>query len=171
MFFGGWDSIGRVIVIGTLAYFGLVVLLRASGNRTLSKMNSFDLVITVAFGSTLAAILTNAQLSLITGLVAIGLLILLQFLITWMSVRSRGFSKTVKTKPTLLVQDGRFLEAALRAVRVTEEEVRSAVRQHGYGGLEQVAAVIMESDGSLSVIGRDRLGTGSALQGVARQQE
>lgn len=44
MFFDGWDSIIRVILAGVLAYVGLVVVLRISGNRTLSKMNSFDLV-------------------------------------------------------------------------------------------------------------------------------
>lgn len=167
MFFASWGSIGRVLLVGTLAYAGLVLLLRISGNRTLSKMNSFDLVITVAFGSVLASILTSADLSLSTGMVAIGLLILLQYLITWLSVRSRSLSRTVKTQPTLLLSGGHFRTAALRKVRVTEEEVRSAVRQHGYGDLDRVAAVIMESDGSLSVISHERLGAGSALTGVA----
>lgn len=165
--FEGWDSIGRVIGIGTLAYIGLIVLLRLSGNRTLSKMNSFDLVITVAFGSALSAILTSSDLSLATGLTAIGLLVLLQFIITWLSVRSRSLSQVMKTKPTLLLRNGQFCSDEMRTVRVTEEELRSAVRQHGCGDLDQVAAVIMESDGSLSVIRHDQAGSQSALQGIA----
>lgn len=56
MFFTSWIDLLRVIVMGASAYFCLVFLLRISGNRTLSKMNSFDLVITIAFGSILAAI-------------------------------------------------------------------------------------------------------------------
>lgn len=166
MFFEGWDSIGRVLLIGSLAYAGLVLLLRASGNRTLSKMNSFDLVITVAFGSVLSTILTSKDLSLATGLTAIGLLILLQFVITWGSVRSRAFGKAVKTRPTVLLHRGMLRPHALRQVRVTADEVRAAVRQHGYGDLADIALVVLESDGSLSVVVRDRVGSGSALEGL-----
>ncbi|HVL76788.1 MAG TPA: YetF domain-containing protein [Noviherbaspirillum sp.] len=169
MLFEGWGSIFRVLMVGSLAYAGLVILLRVSGNRTLSKMNSFDLVITVAFGSALSTILTSADLALATGMAAIGLLVMLQFAITWLSVRSRGLSKTVKTAPSLLLENGAFRPDALRRTRVTEDEVRSAVRQHGYGDLERIAAVVMESDGSLSVISKQDLGSGSALEGLPRQ--
>lgn len=48
MFFDGWDDLGRLLVVGTCAYVGLIVMLRTTGKRTLSKMNAFDLVITVA---------------------------------------------------------------------------------------------------------------------------
>lgn len=89
-----------------LAYAGLVVLLRISGNRTLSKMNSFDLVVTVAFGSTLSTILVNKDVSLAEGLTALALLVVLQLIVTWCSVRSRFISKVVETEPTMLLHDG-----------------------------------------------------------------
>ncbi|RYD87586.1 MAG: hypothetical protein EOP50_20525, partial [Sphingobacteriales bacterium] len=59
MFFDSGYDLLRVVLVGTLAYLGCVVLMRISGNRTLSKMNSFDLVVTVAFGSTLSSILVT----------------------------------------------------------------------------------------------------------------
>jgi uncharacterized membrane protein YcaP (DUF421 family) len=52
MFFNDVFSLLRVVIFGTLAYLSLVLLLRVSGKRTLSKMNAFDLVVTVAIGST-----------------------------------------------------------------------------------------------------------------------
>lgn len=67
MFFDSWDDIYRVTVIGVLAYVGLVLMLRISGNRTLSKMNSFGLVVTMAFGSTLSTIFVNKNVSLAVG--------------------------------------------------------------------------------------------------------
>lgn len=99
MFFDDWTNLARVIITGSLAYAGTIVLLRVSGNRTLSKMNSFDLVVTVAFGSTLSSVLIDSAISLAEGLVAIALLVMLQFLITWCSVRSRSLSSLVKTSP------------------------------------------------------------------------
>lgn len=65
MIFDGWAPIVRTLVLGTSSYFLLILLLRVSGKRTLSKMNAFYLVVTVAFGSTLASILTSLQFGLI----------------------------------------------------------------------------------------------------------
>jgi len=171
MFFESWDNLGRVLAVGVLAYAGLIVLLRISGNRTLSKMNSFDLVVTVAFGSTLSSLLISKNVSLAQGLVAIALLVFLQYAITWMSVRSRFVSEVVKTSPTLIVHEGRFLHAAMKKVRVTEDEVRGALRQNGLGGLEQAAAVVLDTDGKLSVISVDKRGSLDVLKDVARIDE
>lgn len=166
MIFDSWDSLIRVLLVGSIGYAGTVVLLRISGNRTLSKLNSFDLVVTIAFGSVLSAIMVNRSISLLEGLVAIALLVLLQFIIAWLSVHSRIISHIVKTRPSLLLQEGRLMRATMKAVRVTEDEIRSAVRQHGFGDLSQIAAVVLETDGSLSVISVRRSGTLAMLEGV-----
>jgi uncharacterized membrane protein YcaP (DUF421 family) len=168
MFFESWDDIFRVVSVGMLAYVGLVIMLRISGNRTLSKMNSFDLVVTVAFGSTLSTILVNKNVTLATGLAALGLLVVLQLLITWCSVRSPLASSIVKTAPTVLLLDGKLRRDAMRRVRVTGEEVMAAVRQQGQGSLGDIDAVILESDGSLSVISAKRAGDRSAYCGLVR---
>ncbi|WP_231362619.1 hypothetical protein [Thioalkalivibrio sp. ALMg9] len=67
MFFGGWDGLLRTLVVGVLAYVALIVFLRLSGKRTLSKMNAFDLVVTVALGSTLATVLLAKDVALAEG--------------------------------------------------------------------------------------------------------
>ena len=166
MFFDNWSSILRVLIVGVITYAGMVVLLRVSGNRTLSKMNSFDLVVTVAFGSTLSSILIDSKILLAEGITAIALLIGLQFAVTWLSVRSAAVSKLVKTRPTLLVRDGKPDREAMRLRRVAEDEIRSALRKHGLGSYELAAAVVLESDGSLSVISKQQQGDASALQGI-----
>lgn len=160
--FDGWDSIIRVVVVGILAYGGLVLLLRISGNRTLSKLNAFDLVVTVAFGSTLATILVSKSVSLAAGMAALALLVVLQLIITWCSVRFDFVSKVVTTAPTLLLRGGVLLPDALLAARVTADDVRAVVRQQGHGALAAIDAVVLESDGSLSVIAADKAGDRSA---------
>ncbi|GAB4193523.1 MAG: DUF421 domain-containing protein [Roseiflexaceae bacterium] len=152
MWFNSWEGIGRVILIGVLAYVGLVVLLRISGKRTLTKMNAFDLVVTVALGSTLATIILSKDVALLEGLTAFAVLIALQYVVTWSSVRSDRIKHLVKAEPTLLWYQGQPLEGALRSQRVTIEEVRAAMRAQGFSRLEAVAAVILETDGSFSVL-------------------
>jgi uncharacterized membrane protein YcaP (DUF421 family) len=162
MFFESWDNLYRVLIVGVLAYAGLIVLLRLSGNRTLTKMNSFDLVVTVAFGSTLSSLLLSKDVTLALGLAALALLVVLQLFITWCSVRSRFINDIVKTMPTLLLRDGELRHAAMKRVRITDDEVRAAVRRHGYGSFDMIDAVFLETDGSLSVIAASDAGDRSA---------
>jgi uncharacterized membrane protein YcaP (DUF421 family) len=152
VFFSDWADLGRVLAVGTLAYAALILFLRLSGKRTLTKLNAFDLVITVALGSTLSSVLLDKSISLAEGAVAFALLILLQYLLTWSSVRWRRFEKVVKSEPTLLVHRGEFLGEAMRRQRITQSEVLSAVRSSGNGDVLGMRAVVLENDGSLSVI-------------------
>ncbi|RYZ79304.1 MAG: DUF421 domain-containing protein, partial [Proteobacteria bacterium] len=79
--------LARTLTLGLMSYIGLVFLLRVSGKRALSKMNAFDLIVTVALGSTLATVLLSKDVSLIQGFAALALLLLMQFVVTWLSVR------------------------------------------------------------------------------------
>lgn len=166
LFFSGWSAVFRTLVIGLLAYVVLVIFLRISGRRTLSKMNAFDLVVTVALGSTLATVLLNKDVALAEGAVAFALLIGLQFCVTWSSVRTRWVRRIVTGDPVLLLYRGEMLRDALLRARVTEDEVRSAIRSAGAPTVGEVEAVVLETDGSFSVIARGAEGGDSSLQGV-----
>ena len=154
MLFNGWDMILRTIIVGVLGYIALIILLRISGKRTLSKMNAFDFVVTVALGSTLASVLLSKQVALAQGITAFAVLIGLQFIVTWASLKSTKISEAVKATPTLVFHDGQFLAASMRRERVLKEEVLAAIRQDGNVALSQVKSVVLETDGSFSVLGR-----------------
>jgi uncharacterized membrane protein YcaP (DUF421 family) len=166
MWFDAWSDVLRVVAVGGVAYVTLVLVLRFSGKRTLAKLNAFDLVVTVALGSTLATILLSADVSWAEGATALALLALLQFLVAWTTVRIPGGRSLVTAQPTLLLRDGAILEDRLRQQRVTADEVRQAVRASGTGDLALVAAVVLESDGTMSVVTTSQAGDLSAVQGV-----
>jgi uncharacterized membrane protein YcaP (DUF421 family) len=154
MLYNDWEGLFRTLVVGLLAYASLVVLLRLSGNRTLSKMNAFDLIVTVALGSTLATVLLTKDVALAEGTLALALLIGLQFAVTWTSVRVRWVRQWVTVEPLMLLYRGEFLPAALRRARVAEDEVRAAIRSAGFASLTEAEAVVLETDGSFSVVRR-----------------
>ena len=167
MFFDDWTGIFRTVVVGVAAYLGIIAFVRLSGKRSLAQMNAFDWIVTVALGSTLATILLSRDVALAEGLTAFAVLIGLQFVLTWLSVRTGIVSRLVKSEPTLLAFRGRFRDDALRTQRVNEVEVLQAVRQHGFASLADVHAVVLETDGTFSVIGnRPGEGADSALRNV-----
>lgn len=168
MLFDGWMPLLRTAAVGILAYAILVLFLRVSGKRTLSKMNAFDLVVTVALGSTLATVLLSSSVSLATGTLAFALLVGLQYAVTWLSVRSPALRSFVKAEPTMLVHHGRLLPGAMRRERVTEDEVMAALRAQGVPDLAGVEALVLETDSSFSVLTSAPKGPGSTLENVSK---
>ncbi len=164
MWFDSWSDLWRVVAVGAAAYAVLVVALRLSGKRTLAKLNAFDLVVTVALGSTLATVLLNSDVSWAEGAVAFGVLVVLQLAVSWTTTRAGRGRAIVTAAPTTVLRDGVVDEQAMRAQRLTRAELRQAVRGAGVGGFDRLARVVLETDGTLSVIPADKVGDGQAFE-------
>jgi uncharacterized membrane protein YcaP (DUF421 family) len=149
---GPYSNLARTAIVGVLAYAGLVLALRASGKRTLSKLSAFDLVVTVALGSCLATILLSSSTPLLQGLVAYAVLIGMQLVVAWAGSRSKRVAKIVKSSPTLVLYRGEVLSDALLRERLTVSELAAASRSVGLERMESAQAIVLESDGSLSVL-------------------
>lgn len=146
----------RMIIVAFGSYAVIVLVLRISGKRTLSKMNAFDFIVTVALGSVLANILVNHETLLWEGLLAFCLLVLLQYISTWLSVRSSAVRSLLKSKPSLIYYDDHYDEEKMKKERITEREIFQAIRKDGYISLDEIAAVILESDGTLTVMEKSK---------------
>lgn len=167
MWFDSWPDVIRVLLAATAAFVTLVVVLRVSGKRTLAKLNAFDFVITVALGSTLATIALSSDVALADGAAALIALTGLQFVTALAASRIPALRSLITSPSTFLVRDGVLLPDAMKRHRVAVAEVRQAVRKAGMGDLSQVGAVVLETDGTLSVIPKDARGDAWALQDVA----
>jgi uncharacterized membrane protein YcaP (DUF421 family) len=152
MITAGAETLVQTLAAAVLAYAALVAFLRISGKRTLAKWNAFDLVVTVALGSSLATAILSRDVPVMQGALAFAVLIALQYAVTWSSVRWRAVERFVKSEPVLLVFEGRLDEPAMKRSRVTREEIDAALRSQGIARAEDAAAVVLETEGSISII-------------------
>jgi uncharacterized membrane protein YcaP (DUF421 family) len=129
---------------------------RIHRRRCARPLNAFDLVVTVALGSTLSTVVLSKDQSLAEGAVALGLLVGWQYVIAWLCVRAHWARRIFNAQPALLFHNKEFLEHALRRQRVTNEQVRAAVLSEGFQDMRHMAAIVLETDGSFSVIRADR---------------
>lgn len=150
-FFDGWYNVVRAGGLAVLGFLTLIVVLRVSGKRTLSKMNVFDFVFVVAVGSLFAATLIEKDVTFVEGMVALTTLVVVQTALAAMAARSVRFEQLLNGEPALLLSHGKFIHRAMKKERVTEEEVRAAIREQGIERVEDVDAVVLENDGSLTV--------------------
>ena len=166
IFCDGRESLFRTFVITVLAYIALIVLLRSSGKRALSKMNAFDFIVTIALGSTLASAMLNKTVPLADAVLAFFLLIFLQYGITYFAVRSKVVNRLIKSSPTLIFYKGEMVKKVMQAERITQDEVLAILRKKGFSTTKNIDAVVLETDGSLTVIESVKDFSGGTLESV-----
>lgn len=168
-FLGSWSDLLRIMAVGAATYAAIVFLLRLFGNRSLAKTASFDHVVTVALGSVLATGLLSKDTTWAGGTVALGLLLGLQFAIARLITRLPWLERVFIQGPQVLVYEGRLREEAMRQARLTVADVHSALRKAGVAHMESAALVVIESDGTFSVIRREGDAPVDVVEGIREQ--
>lgn len=162
-----YDSLARGVALTAVAVLWTVLLVRIVGLRAFSKMSAFDFVTTIATGSLIAQAGTRSELlPFLQCLAAISGV----FLIQWLLARARQGSDLVQgvlvNEPALLVENGTFLEEAMRRTRVSRASIVEKLRAADVADLSEVRAVVLETTGDISVL---KSGNSDALlEGVRR---
>lgn len=164
--FDGWKSVLRIAIMSLLAYPFLILLLRSSGKRSLTNVNIFDFIITVTYGATLGSIITSDKVSFADGAVVLFMLTLLQYFVSKLSTNSKGFAQLIKVSPSFIYRNGEFDEESMQKHRIRKDDLRGKVRQQGLSSFEQVEAIVLEGDGSLSIIKKEDGLSKDALENV-----
>jgi uncharacterized membrane protein YcaP (DUF421 family) len=161
-----WQSILNTIVAAVVGYFAVLALLRVSRKRTLSRKTAFDMIVPFVLGPILASTILIPEVALPRGIIAFGLIILLHTGVAHLTSRSERVRRLVEREPTLLFRKGEFLDAAMQHEDVSRRQITNAIRSSGIGDMRQVEAVVLEADGSYSVLAQPAEGGMSSLTGV-----
>ena len=150
--YGGWEELLRIVIVGALAYIAIILLLRAAGKRALAKLSAYDFIVTIALGSMLATSILSPGMTIDRAILAFALLIGLQRLFALLSMRSTAFFQLTNNQPTLVVHRGQFVEANLKRMNLRHGDIEAAVRSKGHASVQDIGSVVLETDGTLSVI-------------------
>jgi uncharacterized membrane protein YcaP (DUF421 family) len=134
----------------------LIAALRLLGKRQTGGMNVFDLVLILAIANAVQNAMTEGSGRLAVGLVSAGTLLFLGRVLGLMFLRRPSVEARLVGSPTILVSNGRLDEAALQREAVTQDELLAALRQYGLADLSDVKLAVLEVDGTLSVIPKER---------------
>lgn len=156
--------IAQVAILALLTYVALVVILRISGKRTLTDLNAFDFVVTVALGSILATTVLSPSVAWSDGVTALVVLVACQAVVAALGARFDWARRAVKSEPTLVALNGTLLRGAMVEARLSEAAVLAALRSSGHADLATVHAVVLETNGALSVIGDAPQADAAALE-------
>jgi uncharacterized membrane protein YcaP (DUF421 family) len=143
-----WEIVLRTMVV----YVTVLGLLRIAGKRELGQMSPADLVVILIIANAVQNAMNGGDASLIGGIVSAATLVGMNLVLGQFGRRVPILGRLVVEEPTLLLQDGKPIEENLKRERVDIEEIEMAAREHGIADLSEVAAAVLEIDGSISII-------------------
>jgi uncharacterized membrane protein YcaP (DUF421 family) len=144
----------ELIIRGTAMYLFLFVVFRVVVRRRVGAVGMADILILVIIADAAQNGMSGEYRSVTEGAILIGTIIFWNVLIDWLNYRVPALQDWLEAPPMLLVRDGRILHRNMRHEFITEQELKSKLREKGVDDLSQVAQAHMESDGSVSVIKR-----------------
>lgn len=147
------DAIARGLILSMIAMAWVVLLIRLNGLRSLSKMTSFDFIMTIAMGSLVASAAQAEKLDAYLQIIAaIAALFLFQHVGARMRRASEKVESIIQNQPVLLMKDGDIFHEALKAERIETSDLMAKLREANVLDMAKIKAVILETTGDISVL-------------------
>ena len=147
-----WEFICRAVIV----YFFLMVLLRLTGKRQVGQLAPFDLVLLLVLSNAVQNSMNGGDNSITGGMILAVTLVAINWLIGWMTFRSKPLERLIEGRPVILVHNGHVNRRAMRRTQVTMHELESALRAGGCCGPDEVRYAVLENNGEITVILREK---------------
>jgi uncharacterized membrane protein YcaP (DUF421 family) len=144
----------ELVIRGTAMYLFLFLLFRVVVRRRVGAVGMADILVLVIIADAAQNGMSGEYRSITEGAILIATIITWNVLLDWATYKSSRLQKILEPPPLLLIDNGRVLRRNLRVEFVSEDELRSKLREHGVTDYAQVAKAYMEGDGEVSVIKR-----------------
>ena len=142
----------RTIIVHIISFFIATI----ESKKQISQLNLFDYIVGITIGSIAADISLDLEKDLMAGLVSLflyGIIAYLISLLTMKSIKARRFFTGV---PTVLVENSKIIESGLKKTKIDINELLAEARIAGYFDLDEIEYAIMEVNGNISFLPKDR---------------
>lgn len=147
-----WHAILEILFRTTVIYVLVLLGIRLTGKREVGQMTPFDLTLLLLLSNSVQNAMTGPDTSLVGGIAAALVLLLLNFLLAEISGVNRRFRKLIQGSPTLLIHNGKCVTPHMAKEHVSMDELNRALREHGVSCVDEAALAVLEVDGSISVL-------------------
>ena len=147
------ESITEIVIRGTIMYIGMFALLRIF-RRQAGAVGIADLLVIVVIADAAQNGMAGNSKSITEAMVLISVIVLWDYIFDVLGYRSPLFARILAPKKLLLIKDGEMLPDNLSKELITEDELRSQLRQQGIDDISEVKECYLESNGHFSVLKR-----------------
>jgi len=146
----------QIVVRSAVVYLFLLVVLRLMGKRQIGQLAPFDLVLILVLSNAVQNAMNGGDNSVIGGLVSASTLFVLNSAVGVVTARSKKLEGLIEGHPLVLIHNGKLYDDMLKRSNITRHELNSALRQAGCGCFDDVQYAVLETNGAISVVARNR---------------
>src|SRR4051812_37066747 len=132
-------------------YAAIAVLLRVAGKRDLAQLNTFDLVVMLLLSNVVQNAVIGNDTSLIGGLYAATILVAVNAIVVRVVAANRGIERVFEGTPTVVVEDGSYVDSALKREGLRRADVDAAIRRQGANDETTVERATLDVGGTVVV--------------------
>ncbi len=141
-----------VIIRTAILYALVVVVMRLMGKRQLGELQPYELVITIMISDLASLPMQDTRLPLLLGIIPIITMLIMQIFVSEIQLRSEKIRAVIDGKPSILLRNGKIDTKALRDQRINIDDLMEELRVNGYFNIDDIAYIILENNGKISVI-------------------
>lgn len=140
-----------MIIKTTILYFFIMFVYRIMGKKEVGQLSIVDLIVTILIAELAAISIENAESSIFVSIIPIIVLVAIQIILSYTSLKSKIFRHFVEGKPTVIIKNGRIVFSEMVKLRYSLDDLVLQLREQGINSIEEVKFAILENNGELSV--------------------
>jgi len=133
-------------------YIIVVTGMRIMGKRQIGEMQPSELVVAIMISDLATIPMQDVAIPLFSGVIPILTLIVMEILLSWISLKNKKFRRLMTGKPNVIIHNGKILKEEMKNLRFNTDDLNEQLRIQGYTGISDINFAILETNGQLSVI-------------------
>lgn len=145
------SNVLSLILTTTIMYFIVTIAMRLMGKRQVGELSTSEIAVTLLISEVATMPITDNEASVWNGIISIAILVLLEFIISYLDLKFSVVTQITQGKPTLIIREGKIIENALKKSRLTLSELNEELRLKNIS-VSDVFCAIIETNGQISII-------------------
>jgi uncharacterized membrane protein YcaP (DUF421 family) len=142
------DIVAQILCVVIILMVG-VFAIKIVGKKSITTLTIPNILFIFVLSSTLGALITKPY-RIFIGLIVVISIVIFIYVLEKLIVKFNLFEQIFIAKPTLLYQDGIFLEDNILKSKMTIDQIESWIRVKGYSSVDVCKTIIIEFGGNLS---------------------
>lgn len=141
----------EIIFKTALLYFVIILAYRIMGKKEVGELSIIDLIVSLLIAELAAISIEDIDVSIFKSIVPIAVLVVIQILLSYISLKNDNFRKSVEGSPTVIIKEGKIKFNEMSKLRYSLDDLITQLREQGIKSIEEVSYAVLENDGKLSV--------------------
>lgn len=139
------------VIRTAVLYFVVIFCIRIMGKRQIGELQPGELVVTILISELAAIPMQDLNRPITNGVITISVLVLLEILLSTLTMKSAFFRKVFEGKSAIIIKNGEIDQKMMKSLRITIDDLLEGLRQAGNFSVDEIDYAIMETNGKISI--------------------